>query len=90
MVCQKPVKKFTKKELKKIIKSNKIPTDVKDFAGPKEDLALIAMHRMFIKKLSKTSNVLAFQNSTNKVGQKVLLTAAKKVLDECDTSGVGE
>jgi len=90
MVCQKPVKKITKKELKKNIKATNNNTDVKCVAGPKEDLAIKALHRMFIKKLSKTSNLLAFQKSSDKVGQKVLLTAAKKVLDECDTSGVGE
>ena len=60
-MCQKPVKKITKTELKKNIKATKINTDVKYVAGPKEDLAIKALHRMFIKKLAKTSNLLAFQ-----------------------------
>jgi len=89
MVHQKPVKFVTKANVRKNIKckagfdKNDNKENMKALAGPREVLALEALHTMFMKKLSHESNFLAFQQKKNIVDEKTMLAGAKKALEDC-------
>jgi len=89
MVQQKSVNFVTKANVRKNIKkkagfdNNDNKENIKALAGPREVLALEALHTMFMKKLAHESNFLAFQQKKNIVDQKTMLAGAKKALDDC-------
>ena len=60
MVHQKPVTFVTKSKVRKNLKNDK-KENIKDLAGPREALAMEALHTMFIKSLAQKSNFIAFQ-----------------------------
>jgi len=98
MVHQKPVNFVTKSKVRKNLKNDK-KQNIKDLAGPREALAMEALHTMFIKSLAQKSNFVAFQvslffpgrtdrysyfqNRKNIVDQKTMLAGAKQALEEC-------
>jgi len=84
MVHQKPVNFVTKSKVRKNLKNDK-KQNIKDLAGPREALAMEALHTMFIKSLAQKSNFVAFQNRKNIVDQKTMLAGAKQALEECSS-----
>jgi len=81
MVHQKPVTFVTKSKVRKNLKTEK-KANTMDLAGPREALAMEALHTMFVKSLAQKSNFLAFQKRKNIVDQKTLLAGAKQALEE--------
>eukprot|EP00090_Calanus_glacialis_P017510 TRINITY_DN2724_c0_g1_i1.p1 TRINITY_DN2724_c0_g1~~TRINITY_DN2724_c0_g1_i1.p1 ORF type:complete len:100 (-),score=36.84 TRINITY_DN2724_c0_g1_i1:73-372(-) len=80
MVHQKPVTFVTKSKVRKNLKTDK-KANIKDLAGPREALAMEALHTMFMKSLAQQSNFVAFQNRKNIVDQKTMLVGAAQALE---------
>ena len=73
MVHQKPVTFVTKSKVRKNLKTEK-KANTMDLAGPREALAMEALHTMFVKSLAQKSNFLAFQVIDSAVGRSIQLT----------------